>query len=280
MRTLKQLTLSLILFIATVSLSAGEFNIKVEKMGQGRPVVFLPGFTCPGDVWHEIAKPLTDNYECHLVSYPGFNGIAAPDTLWYQTVINSLKEYITNELHEKPIVIGHSVGGLFAMQLAIDDSKVYERLILVDALTCMASVMMPGVALENITYDSPYNQNMMAMDDEQFAGMANNMAGYMTLKQDKKSIIADWIKQADRQTYVYGYTEILKLDLRKQVEAIKVPVLVLAAVPFNLEQTKQIMADQYALIGDKRIEYIENSGHFIMFDQPEWLSLQITSFIN
>ncbi|MCG8581006.1 MAG: alpha/beta hydrolase [Bacteroidales bacterium] len=279
MRTLKQFTFSLIMLIATVNLSAGEISIKVEKAGQGRPVIFLPGFTCPGDVWNEIAEPLRDNYECHMVSYPGFNGIAAPDTLWFQTVVNSLRDYITNEVDGKPILIGHSVGGLFAMQLAIDDNKMYDRLILVDALTCMASVMMPGVQLENITHDSPYNKNMMAMDEEQFAGMANNMAGYMTKKQDKKAVIAEWIKQADRQTYVYGYTEILKMDIRKQVENIKVPVLVLAAVPFNLDQTKQIMADQYAMLSDKKIEYIENSGHFIMFDQPEWLSLQITSFI-
>ena len=279
MRTLKQTILSLMMMIVASNLYASDIDIKVEKTGEGKPIIFLPGFTCPGDVWSDIVQPLTDQYECHLVSYPGFNGLAAPDTLWYQTVVDCLKEYINNELDEKPIVIGHSVGGLFAMQLAIDETEMCERLILVDALTCMASVMMPGVPMENITYDSPYNQNLLAMDETQFAGMATQMANYMTKVEEKKGIIAEWMQQADRRTYVYGYTEILKMDIRQEVASIEVPTLVLAAVPFNLEQTQQIMGDQYANLSNKKIEYIENSGHFIMFDQPEWLSLQITSFL-
>ncbi|MCU4173627.1 alpha/beta fold hydrolase [Carboxylicivirga sp. N1Y90] len=279
MKTITKITLSCLFILASVQLFAQELDIKVEIIGKGSPIVFLPGYTCPGEVWTDIVTPLANEHECHLITYPGFNGVAAPDTMWYQTVTDLLEKYISNNFEEKPIIIGHSVGGLFAMQLAINNSDICSRLILVDALSAMAAVMMPGVPLENISSDSPYSKSILAMNDEQFSGMAIQMASFMTKNEEKKTLIADWMQEADRKTYVHGYTDILKVDIRKELSKITVPALVLAAVPMSMEQTQQIMEDQYAELSDKTMAYVENSGHFIMFDQEEWLISQVKSFL-
>ncbi len=279
MKTITKITLSCLILLTSLQLFAQDANIKVEVKGKGSPIVFLPGFTCPGEVWTDMVTPLEGHYECHLVSYPGFNGIIAPDTLWYETVTNLLNDYLSSNFAEKPVLIGHSVGGLFAMQLAVNNSEICSKIILVDALSAMATVMMPGVPLESISSDSPYSKNIMAMNDEQFAGMATQMASFMTKNEDKKATIAQWMQEADRKTYVNGYTDILKVDIRKDLSNITVPTLVLAAVPMSLEQTQKIMEDQYAALVNKKVEYIENSGHFIMFDQTQWLLTQIQSFL-
>jgi len=278
MRTIKNILAALIISISFVSLKANEATLQVNVKGNGSPIVFLPGFACSGEVWNDIIKPFEHNYECHTISYPGFNGIPAPDTLWYQTVADQVNDYI-NGLDEKPIVIGHSLGGTLAMEMAIRKSNC-SKIILVDALPCIAQVMMPGVPLETLTYDSPYNQNIMNMNDEQFSTMATQMAGFMVRNEEKKKLIIEWMTQADRKTYTHGYTDLLKTDLREAISSINIPVLVLAAVPFSLEQTEQIIGEQFKNLEDKKIVYIQNSAHFIMYDQPEWLISQIQSFLN
>ena len=278
MRTIKSILVALIISISTSTIQANEAQLQAKVTGHGSPVVFLPGFACSGDVWNDIIKPIEKQYECHTISYPGFNGIPAPDTLWYQTVADQVNDYI-NKLVEKPIIVGHSLGGTLAMEMAIRQSKC-SKIILVDALPCIAQVMMPGVALESLIYDSPYNKNIMKMNDEQFHAMANQMAGFMVRNEEKKKLIVEWMAQADRKAYTHGYTDLLKTDLRESIASIDIPVLVLAAVPFNLEQTEQIISAQYQNLKDKKIAYIENSAHFIMYDQPEWLISQIQSFLN
>ncbi|NRB61028.1 MAG: hypothetical protein HRU50_13945 [Winogradskyella sp.] len=55
-------------------------EIKVEVIGNGEPILFLPGFTTPGSVWKETLEQLKLNNEAHLISYAGFNGIPAIET--------------------------------------------------------------------------------------------------------------------------------------------------------------------------------------------------------
>lgn len=279
MRTLKQILAVALISFTFSPVFANEAKIQVNVTGSGSPIVFLPGFGCPGDVWNDIVEPFKANHECHTISYPGFTGIAAPDTMWYQTVIEQLNDYVTKHFDEKPILVGHSIGGTFAMELAIRKVNC-SKVILVDALPCIANVMMPGVPIETIQYDAPYNRNLLAMDATQFGNTIKQMTAFMVRKEDKKQVITDWVKQADRKTYTYGYTDLLKTDLRQSIASIEVPVLILAAVPFNLEQTEKIITDQFNQLPNKKIAYIENSAHFIMYDQPEWLISQIESFLN
>lgn len=279
MRTIKNILAPLLITLSFSSVFASEAKIQVNVTGSGSPIVFLPGFTCPGEVWNDILEPFKANYECHTISYPGFNGITAPDTLWYQTVTDQLESYVNTTFKEKPIIVGHSVGGTFAMELGIRKANC-SKIILVDALPCVAQVMMPGVPIESIQYNSPYNKNVLAMNDTQFDNLARQMSAFMVRNEGKKQVLADWIKQSDRKTYTYGYTDLLKTDLRQSIASIEVPVLILAAVPFNLEQTEKIIAEQFQHLSNKEIAYIENSSHFIMYDQPEWLISQIQSFLN
>jgi len=279
MRTLKQILAVALISFTFSSVFANEAKIQVTITGSGSPIVFLPGFGCPGEVWKDIVEPFKANHACHTISYPGFTGIAAPDTMWYQTVIEQVQDYVATHFDEKPILIGHSIGGTIAMELAIRKTNC-SKVILVDALPCYANLMMPGVPIETITHDSPYNKQILAMDDAQFQGMVRQMTDFMVRNENKKQVIFDWIKQADRKSYTYGYTDLLKTDLRQSIASIEIPVLVLAAVPFSLEQTEKIITDQFKQLPNKKIAYIENSAHFIMYDQPEWLISQIELFLN
>jgi len=66
----------------------------VEITGKGEPIIFIPGFTVPGDIWNPIVEELKNNYECHIVTLAGFGGKAPIAFPWLPKINQSLKNYI------------------------------------------------------------------------------------------------------------------------------------------------------------------------------------------
>src|SRR5690606_34210455 len=112
----------------------------------GNPVLFLPGFTTPGSVWQETIDNLDEEAESHVVSYAGFNGIEPIDTPWYSSLKAELIRYIEKEKLNNVSIIGHSMGGMLAVDIAASLPDRVDKLILVDAIPCMRELMMPGVS--------------------------------------------------------------------------------------------------------------------------------------
>jgi pimeloyl-ACP methyl ester carboxylesterase len=262
-----------------LSTTAANRAIVVEKQGAGEPVLFLPGFTSPGSVWAETVKHLIVKKQSHLVSYAGFNGIAAIDTPWYPALRRELESYIRENKLKKLTIIGHSMGGNLAVDLAAALPEYVTRLVLVDAIPCMRDLMMPGVPASQIQYNNPYNKQLISMNDSAFRKSAIMMSSGMTSKKEGIDTLVSWMLASDRQTYVYGYTDLLKLDLRDALKDIKAETLILGASFPKPEITRQTFEKQYANLERKRIEIADNSKHFIMFDQPEWLYQQVNNFL-
>jgi pimeloyl-ACP methyl ester carboxylesterase len=253
--------------------------ISVTKSGKGNPIIFLPGFTTLGSVWDETIKHLAGSYESHIVSYAGFDGLAPIDTPWYGAIKKQLADYIKKENLSHVTLIGHSMGGNLAIDLASEFPSQVTGLILVESIPCMREMMMPGVSASSLKYNSPYNDKILAMPDEDFKKMATAMAQNMTNTQSKVESLTNWSIKADRKTYVYGYTELLKLDLRDELAAINIHTLVLAASFPNKEIIKANYEKQYTNLKNKEILIADASKHFIMFDQPEWLYSQINKYL-
>ncbi len=275
---MKKLVVFLLVLGSFVSFAQSS-AIKVEKSGKGTPILFLPGFITPGSMWTETAKNLKGKYESYFVSYAGFNGNAPIAMPWYSTIKKELVDYVKSKKLKGLILIGHSMGGNLAVDLAAELGDRVIKVIIVDALPCMREVMMPGVPAESLQYESPYNKQMLGMGDEAFAKTALMMAQGMTSVVEKQELIKSWILEADRKTYVFGYTDLLKLDLRPTLSQVKAPVLILGA-PFP---TKELVfpnyEKQYTNLVDKKLLIAPGGKHYIMYDQPEWLYNQVNTFL-
>ncbi|WP_170837107.1 alpha/beta fold hydrolase [Aquimarina amphilecti] len=254
--------------------------ITIDISGSGTPVLFLPGFTTPGSVWDETVANLNGNHQNYLVSYAGFDGNAPIAMPWYDTIKKELIAYVNEKKLTDVIIIGHSMGGNLAIDIAASLPDSIKSLILIDSIPCMRELMMPGVTEAQIQYDSSYNKQMLSMNKEQFNQTATMMAQNMTNKKEKVNTLLNWILKADRETYVYGYTDLLKLDLRKSLDKVTAKTLIIGAAFPTIETAKTNYEKQYKDLPNKHIEMISDSKHFIMFDQPELLYEKINGFLN
>ncbi len=279
MRGFKKAFQIIVLFIFLVSYGQQE-SFKVDVKGKGKPILLFPGFTCTGAVWDDLVKQLEITNECHVFTFAGFGGVPAIEKPWLPKIKVAIEEYVLEKNLEEATIIGHSLGGTLALWLASEEKSKFKQLIVVDALPGTGALMMPNYKSENMVYDNPYNKQLLEMDNPSFEKMAIQMANGMVLNKEKQVQIAAWMVQADRETYVYGYTDYLKLDLRETISTIKSPVLLLAAIqPYGLEMAKNTYDKQYKNLKNYEIGFAEESAHFIMYDQPKWFVEKVKAYL-
>ena len=269
-----------ILFSLSTQAQETNQSIHVKIIGKGKTVLLIPGFTVPGESWDTVVNQLKDNYECHVVTLAGFAGKKAIDFPWLSQVNDALEEYIKQNKLTNLTVIGHSLGGTIAVWLASRENNEISKIVLVDALPAAGAIMFPNFNPEDLAYDSPFNNQQLSMSESEFEQMAQSMAQGMSLNPETQKRIKDWIISADRKTYVYGYTDYLKLDLREDLKNISIPTTIIAAdKPFGKEMVTQTYKSQYANLEKYDLIIADNSAHFVMFDKPEWFMEQIQNIL-
>lgn len=270
--------LFVVLFGSTNLFSQTSFNVYVK--GKGNPILLFPGFGCTGQVWDETVAEISKTHKCYIFTFAGFGDVKAIDKPWFATIKSDLEKYISENKLEKSILIGHSLGGTLSLWLAATNPEWFKKIILVDALPASAALMMPNYKGEIISYDNPQSKSMLEMSDADFINMNNQSVQYMCNNKEKQKLIATMMNQADRKTFVYGYIDMLNLDLRLEIAKIKKQVTILAATNPSLEMVTKTYNGQYKNLPSVTILYAENSAHFVMFDQPEWFLKQVNQIIN
>lgn len=279
MKKIAVILIACIVHFSTYTHSFGQ-AIHVEVSGKGQPILFIPGFTVPGEVWEPVVKALESTYECHVMTLAGFGGKEPIGFPWLPQVNEAIKEYILAKNLQGVSIIGHSLGGTVATWLAAQQELNLGQLVLVDALPAAGALMFPDFNPDNLFYDSPYNRQQLAMEDAAFAQMASFMAKGMSIKEAEQNRIQQWMLESDRKTYVYGYTDYLKMDMREGLKNISIPVTIMAATnPYGEAMVRQTNTSQYANLKDYTLVIAEESAHFIMLDKPDWFLDQIQQIL-
>lgn len=243
---------------------------KVEVVGKGTPILFFPGFGCTSEVFAETVATLSKNYECHLFTFAGFGNVPPIELPWLPKIKEQVIEYVKNKQLSNSTIIGHSLGGTLGLWLAATETNLFKKIIVVDALPSTGALMVPNFNANTMVYDNPYSKQMLQMDSAAFRKMAVQMSAGMMLNKAKQTKVVDWMILADKNTYVYGYIDLLKLDLREDISKITIPVVILAATQPNKSIIEQTYNKQYTQLQNKTFHYANNAAHFVMYDQPEW----------
>lgn len=267
-------------FLFTIS-TAGKAQqpIKITRKGKGTPVLLLPGFACPGRVWDSAILHLKGKYEFHVVDYAGFNGIAPIGFPWYDSVRMALFGYIKQLKSKKIILIGHSMGGTLALEAAAAFPGKIQKVVTADGIPCIREIMMPGIKASQLSYSSGYNKTQLSMGENEFTKTVSFMAAGMTNRNDKRDTLVKWMLEADRKTYVYGYTDLLKTDARPVLSKIKAKVLILAASFPDIGTVQANLDKQFENLSSKSVHIMAGTKHFIFFDDPQTFYSLVNKFL-
>lgn len=103
-----------------------------RELGNGQPFIILHGLMGSSDNWLTQAKMLAGQYHIYTVDQRNHGQSPHSDEFDYKVLSSDLKDFITEHSLEKPIVLGHSMGGKTAMNFAIANPGMLDRLVVVD----------------------------------------------------------------------------------------------------------------------------------------------------
>ena len=105
-----------------VTASSGQVGtLKFEVHGtRGRPVILIPGLEGGPWVWKDTIARLEKNHVVYAVTLAGFDGMPAParKTGLVDQADASLLQLIEQRHIDRPVLVGHSLGGTLALRFA------------------------------------------------------------------------------------------------------------------------------------------------------------------
>ena len=253
------------------------FEVKISGKGD-KAIIFIPGFACSGKVWDETKVAYEKDFTCYTLTMAGFAGVPAQEQASFANWEKAVARYITENKISHPIIIGHSMGGGLALALAADYPQLIAKIIVVDALPCLAALMDASFKAKENNDCSVIAAQITETSDEQFKQMQKTTMPMLLADTSKIEQVVGWSVQSDRKTFAEMYCDFSNTDLREKITTIKCPALILLESYFV--NFKPAIAAQYKNCSTASLQYATKGLHFIMYDDAEWFNKQVNAFIN
>lgn len=250
-------------------------RISVVVKGSGPDVVMIPGLTASRDMWKGTVAAVP-GYRYHLVQVAGFAGTPAGGNASGKVVgpvAAEIARYIDETNLRKPALIGHSMGGTLAMMIAARHPAKVGRVMVVD--------MLPAPA------------GLLGSSAEAIRPLADALAGVLTSSPGGRQLLeslvggfgaSDDAAPSDSDVVARTMHELALIDLSAELPRIAAPMTVVYATPppgggVDPAQVVHDYTQAYRPAPRAELIPIANSGHMIMYDQPQRFRAAVKAFL-
>ena len=263
-------------------------RISVATRGEGPDIILVPGVGAKADVWAAIADSLDESFRIHLVQVNGFAGAPAAanaDGPVVAPVAEEIARYIQEQKLEHPAVVGHSMGGTIGLMLAARHPGVAGKVMVLDMPPNMGAVLAPpGSPPDSIRAKADQLRAGFLQTPVDSPTVLEQMVPTMTRNDSARGLLVQYARASHRPTLGNAMHELMVTDLRSELSNITVPLVVLyvkpVGIPVTEEQIDSGMKESYANARQARLIRIDDSNHYIMFDQPGRVVAEIRSLMS
>jgi pimeloyl-ACP methyl ester carboxylesterase len=184
------------------------------------------------------------------------------------------------------VIVGHSLGGLLAMDLAAKYPELPGRIVIVDSYPFLPGVIDPDSTPAKA---QAYTKQMRAYTGSQTQEMYERYtkSGVSTRSMVEKEAdferIVGWGLASDRTAVTDAMAELFGADLRDEIAKVKCPALVMGSyIGYPTATHEGVAANlkrQYAKLAGVEIEVTDKAHHFIMWDDPDWMFGHMDRFL-
>lgn len=232
------------------------------------PLVLLPGTQSGAPMWVDNIPSLTASrtvYVVDLLAQPGLSVQAKPltsaedDAAWLAQALDAIPG--------DPSVLGHSLGGWIAMNLAIHEPDAAASIIVLDPVLTFADLSFDAI-VRSIPASVPWTPRSWR---DGFASWTANDAPV----EDEP--VADMI-EAGMQHYALGAPAQSRFT-ETQLAEVEVPVLVVMAGASRMHDSAAAAAYAEQVLPDAEVRTYDGASHAIIGEEPERLATDIDAFL-
>jgi len=249
-----------------------------RKVGENGPdFVVLHGLFGSGKNWRSFAGSLEDDFQVWTLDARNHGDSPHADSMSYQQMAEDVARFFAENELENVILLGHSMGGKTAMQLALQFPDRIAALIVVD--------------IAPVCYDHLHKQLKLieAMQELDLAGemSRSEIEKKLAVKIPEKRLLSFLMTNLNRQNGQFqwrigleqiaaGMPDLLNYPELKSV--FKGPVQFIGG-----ENSAYLKFEYHALIRkyfpESRITMLENCGHWLHVEQPVAFQKTVNEFL-
>lgn len=246
-----------------------------QDRSAGADVVLIPGLASHPSVWDAVVERLGDGPRIHVVHVRGFAGLepgANASGPVVAPVADDLAAYIRAAGLHRPLLVGHSMGGIVAMMIAARHPDVAGPVLSVDAPPFI------GVAFGGNSPDATrpaadaMRQAIVATAVGAPGDPLESLAAGMTRQDAARAALIAQARATHRATAAQAFHDLIVTDMRPELSRIAGPLTMLFAVPEEWPMSDEEFVDalgaSFANAPHAQLVRVSESGHAIHVDQP------------
>jgi len=262
-------------------------RIGVTVVGSGPDVVLIPGLSSTPDVWRGTIAAVP-GYRYHLIHVSGFAGRPAGANATgpvLEPVAGEIARYIREARLERPAIVGHSMGGSWAIMVAGRNPGLVSKAMVIDMMPYLGAMFrQPGGTDEQLAQMAGQMRGMLAgSSGEQRRIQTSTMIAAMVKTESERPAVVAASMASDSAVSAQGMYDLIVTNLVPDVANIRVPLTVLyvqpAGAPLTPEQIDNYYRLSYRVAPQAVVRRIPDSYHFIMFDQPAVFQAALREFL-
>jgi pimeloyl-ACP methyl ester carboxylesterase len=297
-RAFRALILSLLVFGGSIAHARNADpvstvgTLKVERHGDhGRAVILIPGLQGGPWVWQQTIENLQKSHVVYAVTLAGFDGMPVPKDggNLFDRADASLLQLIHEQKIDKPVLVGHSLGGTLALRFAGEHPEQIAGVVAVDGLP-----LFPGMdrasAEQRKAIAAQSREKMAQATAEQFQAQSLSYMQHIgVIDPQLAARYAPMNARSDIKATAEYMSEDLADDLRAGLKHANVPILEIS--PYNapdFSQPPMVMNETQktayyeSLLANAphaKVVSISPSRHFVMLDQPVKFQQALDDFL-
>jgi pimeloyl-ACP methyl ester carboxylesterase len=244
----------------------GPVEVTVSEQGHGRPLLLLHGGAGPQSVTG-FAELLAENQAVRVITptHPGFGGTTRPESLSSPARLAALYAELLDrlDLHDV-IVVGNSIGGWIAAEMALLGSSRIGAIVLVGAV---------GIEVEGHPVADFFSLTMDQVAELSYYDPDSFRIDLSTLPPAQQQLMV-----GNRATLAaYAGAQMVDTTLRTRLAAVYHPTLVLSGESDRIVDQEYGRAFADSIPGAK-FQVLPRTGHMPQIETPQQLMAAIMEF--
>jgi 3-oxoadipate enol-lactonase len=260
---------------APMTTKDGRFGYEAAGDPASQPLLFLHGIGGAALAWRGQLDFFKDSYRAIAWDMPGYGGSAPLTDVSIAALAGALQDFLRAVGATKPIIVGHSIGGMIVQQWLAKNPHVAGAVVLAQTSPAFGKPdgdwqkafidarLGPLDRGETLVSLAPSLVKELVGDDPDASGM---------------DLARDCMAAVPETTYRATMLALMGFDLRSALKAIAVPTLVLSGSKDN-NAPAPMMAKMASYIPSATYVELEGVGHLANLERPAAFNPALDQFL-
>jgi 3-oxoadipate enol-lactonase len=260
---------------ASMKTTDGRFGYQAAGDASSPPLVFLHGIGGAGRAWRGQLNAFSDRYRTIAWDMPGYGGSVPLAAVSIAALADALQDFLQAIGATKPILVGHSIGGMIVQQLLAKNPRIAAAVVLAQTSPAFGKPdgdwqkafidarLGPLDRGETLVSLAPSLVKELVGDDPETGGM---------------DLARDCMAGVPPATYRATMLALMGFDLRDALKSIAVPTLVLSGAKDD-NAPAPMMGKMASYIPSATYLELEGVGHLANLERPGAFNAALDGFL-